>query len=65
MELDNFSKPSSKYTGKTLRETIENFQRQEILRAVEIHSGNWSAAARSLGTHRSNLHNLAKRLGIK
>jgi anaerobic nitric oxide reductase transcription regulator len=26
--------------------------------------GNWSAAARALGMHRSNLHHLARRLGL-
>jgi hypothetical protein len=28
-------------------------------------SGNWAAAARSLGLHRSNLHHLAARLGLR
>ena len=50
--------------GRTLRAAVEDFQRavirQELLRA----RGTWSVAARALGMHRSNLHHLAKRLGL-
>jgi anaerobic nitric oxide reductase transcription regulator len=49
----------------TLREALETFQRRRILEAVEAAGGNWAAAARALGLHRSNLHKLASRLGIK
>jgi anaerobic nitric oxide reductase transcription regulator len=48
----------------SLAERVDVFRRQEILAAVERHQGNWAAAARDLGLHRSNLHNLAKRLGL-
>ncbi len=48
----------------TLRQAVENFQRNFIRHAVARNQGNWSAAARHLGMHRSNLHNLAKRLGL-
>jgi anaerobic nitric oxide reductase transcription regulator len=48
-----------------LRERLDQFQRQQILEAVERHDGSWAAAARELGMHRSNLHHLAQRLGIK
>lgn len=51
--------------GRSLRELVEDFQRSLILRAVEKHGGNWAAAARDLGMHRSNLHNLAGRLGLR
>jgi transcriptional regulator with GAF, ATPase, and Fis domain len=45
--------------------SAEGFQRDLILGAVEHSGGNWAAAARQLGISRSNLHKLAKRLGIK
>jgi len=49
----------------TLREAVEAFQRRRIREAVEAQGGNWAAAARLLGLHRSNLHKLAARLGLK
>ena len=36
-----------------------------IQKAIDKNNGNWAAAARDLNMHRSNLHNLAKRLGLK
>jgi anaerobic nitric oxide reductase transcription regulator len=51
--------------SKPLRAALEDFQRDLILSAVEHNNGNWAAAARALGINRSNLHKLAKRLGIK
>ncbi len=48
-----------------LREQLEEFQRRAVLAAVERHGGRWAAAARELGLHRSNLHHLARRLGLK
>jgi anaerobic nitric oxide reductase transcription regulator len=51
--------------GTTLRDALRDYERALIRRAVERHGGNWSAAARSLGMHRSNLHNLAVRLGLR
>ncbi len=39
-----------------LNEQVDAFQRGLIERAVAQHDGNWVAAARSLGMHRSNLH---------
>jgi anaerobic nitric oxide reductase transcription regulator len=48
-----------------LPEQVDDFRRQAIRRAVDAHDGNWSAAARALGLHRSNLHHLAKRLGLR
>ena len=51
--------------SQTLREAVREFQRSSIQRALERGDGNWAAAARSLGLHRSNLHHLAKRLGLK
>lgn len=51
--------------GVELREATELFQRERIERAVQDNDGNWAAAARDLGLHRSNLHHLAKRLGLR
>jgi anaerobic nitric oxide reductase transcription regulator len=48
----------------TLREALEETKRALVLRAVEANGGNWAAAARSLGMARSNLHNMASRLGL-
>jgi len=50
---------------RPLSERIDDFQRHAIEAAVRQNDGNWSAAARSLGLHRANLHSLAKRLGMK
>ena len=48
-----------------LKEATKEFQRSLIERALAVCDGNWSAAARSLGMHRSNFHHLAVRLGLK
>jgi anaerobic nitric oxide reductase transcription regulator len=48
-----------------LQERVDAFRRKQIQTAVERHHGNWAAAARELGLHRSNLHHLARRLGLK
>ncbi|MFB3855421.1 MAG: nitric oxide reductase transcriptional regulator NorR [Vicinamibacterales bacterium] len=47
-----------------LRFQVEEFQRDTIRAAVKRNHGNWAAAARELGMHRSNLHQLARRLGL-
>ena len=47
------------------REQVEAFQRQLIRSALDRNQGNWAGAARSLGMHRSNLHHLATRLGLR
>jgi anaerobic nitric oxide reductase transcription regulator len=57
--------PAPDDTPRPLRARVADFEREVILRAVERHGGNWAAAARELGMHRSNLHHLARRLGIK
>ncbi|MCA9726977.1 MAG: sigma 54-interacting transcriptional regulator, partial [Candidatus Eisenbacteria bacterium] len=48
-----------------LKARLEEFQRGAIEQAVERNAGNWAAAARELGLHRSNLHHLARRLGMR
>jgi anaerobic nitric oxide reductase transcription regulator len=49
----------------SLNDEIKNYKIKLITLALNKNRGNWAAAARDLGMHRSNLHNLAKRLGIK
>ncbi len=49
----------------SLREEVRLFQIRLIQAALEKNKGNWAAAARDLDTNRSNLHNLATRLGIR
>ena len=48
-----------------LDEVLVDYERDLIRAAVRRHAGNWAAAARSLGIHRSNLHRRAIRLGLK
>ncbi len=49
----------------TLSEQVDAFRRDAIRSALEAAGGSWAAAARSLGMHRSNLHHLARRLGLR
>jgi len=49
----------------SLREEVKAFQIRLIRTALEGNGGNWAAAARALGMNRSNLHNLATRLGVR
>ncbi|MBC8405213.1 MAG: nitric oxide reductase transcriptional regulator NorR [Planctomycetes bacterium] len=51
--------------GRPLSEQLVEFKRQVILAALKRNHGVWSQAAKELGLHRSNLHNLAARLGLK
>lgn len=48
-----------------LRAITENAQRQAIVEALRISNENWAQAARLLAVDASNLHKLARRLGIK
>jgi len=57
--------PSFSETVRSMREAVEDFQRHLIRETVVRHKGNWAAAARDLGMHRSNLHHLAGRLGLR
>jgi anaerobic nitric oxide reductase transcription regulator len=49
----------------SLSERVDAFRRRVILETVARHGGNWAAAARELGLHRSNLHQLAARLRLR
>jgi anaerobic nitric oxide reductase transcription regulator len=51
--------------GQPLRESVLEFQRALVRDALKRHDGSWAAAARDLGLHRSNLHHLAARLGLR
>lgn len=51
--------------GKTLKEAVDATKRAAIAHAVAASGGNWAAAARSLGMARSNLHQMAQRLGLQ
>ena len=50
--------------GKTLREALDEYQRELVREALAAHGGSFAAAGRALGVHRSNLHHLARRLGL-
>ena len=50
---------------RPLSDRVDDYKRQAIVAALEHNDGNWAAAARDLGLHRSNLHHLAKRLGLR
>jgi anaerobic nitric oxide reductase transcription regulator len=50
---------------RPLSVTVDECQRQAILRALERCGQNWAGAARLLEIDPSNLHKLARRLGLK
>jgi anaerobic nitric oxide reductase transcription regulator len=54
----------TKVSSLPLREQLEEFQRGVIRDSLERNAGKWAAVARDLGLHRSNLHSLARRLGL-
>ncbi|HMW24344.1 MAG TPA: helix-turn-helix domain-containing protein, partial [Burkholderiaceae bacterium] len=51
--------------GATLKEAMDATQRACVQGALSASDGNWAAAARRLGVDPSNLHKLARRLGVK
>ena len=48
-----------------LRDAVDACQRQCITAALARHGGSWAQAARALDVDASNLHKLARRLGLK
>jgi anaerobic nitric oxide reductase transcription regulator len=48
----------------SLKDQVDAFKRAVIQEALDTADGNWAAAARGLGVHRSNLHAVAQRLGL-
>lgn len=59
------AEPPASTPAASLQESVAEHQRARIREAVARNAGNWSAAARDLGLLRSNLHRLARRLGLK
>jgi anaerobic nitric oxide reductase transcription regulator len=59
--------PAGEATPATapLHEVVAQCQREAIRQALDRHQDNWAAAARALGLDASNLHKLARRLGLK
>ncbi len=64
-ELPATEEASADVAGLSLREAVQDFQRNRIQAALKAAKGNRAQAARSLGMHRSNLHHLARRLGLR
>ncbi|WP_431687819.1 nitric oxide reductase transcriptional regulator NorR [Hahella sp. NBU794] len=50
---------------RSLRAAVEDCQREVIRESVNRHDGSWAAAARELEVDSSNLHKMAKKLGLK
>ena len=48
-----------------MRDVVDASQREAIRQALAQHQNNWAAAARQLGLDASNLHKLARRVGLK
>lgn len=57
--------PQDIVPGATLRDAVADYQRRCIESALALHDDNWARAARALGLDASNLHKLARRLGLK
>ncbi|MBM7062244.1 nitric oxide reductase transcriptional regulator NorR [Pseudomonas sp. UL073] len=51
--------------GLSLRDAVDQYQRQVIGEALTRHQQQWATVARELGLDRANLSRLAKRLGLK
>jgi anaerobic nitric oxide reductase transcription regulator len=63
--LDSTSPEPSVLSGRSLKDSIEDFQRQFIQQTLAATQDNWAEAARLLKLDPSNLHKLARRLGLK
>ena len=59
------AQPAPAPAGTTLRDAVDACQRQAVAAALERHQGHWARAARALDVDPSNLHKLARRLGLK
>ncbi|HEX8595670.1 MAG TPA: nitric oxide reductase transcriptional regulator NorR [Pseudomonas sp.] len=51
--------------GRTLKDSVDAFQRSLIEQALGRHQGKWVEVAREMGLDRANLSRLARRLGIR
>ena len=78
LDLDALEEPVPAITGDvegtsalplgpsaSLQDIVAASQRDAIRQALAMNNANWAAAARQLGLDASNLHKLARRLGIK
>ncbi len=61
----DYAAPPPQRLKCSFREAVHSYQVELIRAALAGNKGNWAAAARELGMHRSNLHSLASRLGIR
>ena len=50
---------------QALSDAVDECQRQKILHSLRLADDNWARAARMLEVDASNLHKLARRLGLK
>lgn len=57
--------PAAGVSGQPLRAVVDAAQREAIRQALEAYHGQWTQAARALQVDPSNLHKLARRLGLK
>ncbi len=57
--------PSGEPAASTLHDALDACRRDCITQALRTHGGNWVLAARQLGVDASNLHKLARRVGLK
>ncbi|MFC6670761.1 helix-turn-helix domain-containing protein [Marinobacterium aestuariivivens] len=51
--------------GMAMKEALDRFQRDLVVRRLDEHNGNMAAAARSLGLNRSNFYRLLQRLDLR
>ncbi|MGX2038866.1 nitric oxide reductase transcriptional regulator NorR [Methylocaldum sp. MU1018] len=74
LDLDEFERVADAHSAaaaneservSTLRDAVEERQRRSIQDALRLCGGNWARAARQLDVDPSNLHKLARRLGLK
>ena len=62
---ERFCEKETTPATKSLRSTLDRYQKQIISECLEQHNNNWAEVARSLDIDRANLHRLAKRLRLK
>lgn len=65
MQTTNTPPANTQTPVTSLQAAVEQCQRDCIRAALERHHHNWAAAARELQLDASNLHKLARRLGLK
>ena len=58
------AKPATIKNSLSLKEAVDEFQREAIEETLKKHNGNLASAGRELGVNRSNFYRLLKRLNI-